>query len=579
MSDAPTSLDPAVLALRQEREAFVERVRKNERLAAADPEGYRRKLRLLVMTAYGYIALLVLFSLGLLGGVVWMFLHGWRGGGLVKLGIVAVVMLFAVLRSLWVKIDRPEGLRLSREKAPALWAEADSIADRLKAPRPDEILLNEDFNASATQWPRFGVFGGYRSILSLRLPLLASLSPDEARGVVAHEFGHFSGKHGRFGVWIYRIHQTLTQLISGQNGSASGPFWKWFEPRFAATSFALRRQHEYEADRAAAEIVGAPVIGRTLARLDALGEHQERTFWTPFRSAVERNGTPAAGYFLRMTEAVRKPLDPAFADRKLAFALAQPTDYDDSHPALKDRLGSLGVPPPTSVLANVETSAAEAFLGDALHGIASALEEDYAKRLGEVWKGLAARREAMANALAGLDEKARTTPPTEDDLIERAFLRTQLSDPGETIPIFRELLQTLPENGHAMFLLGDALVDTDDASGVALLQAASEKEPKLTDEARAALARYHARHGDHGEYARLREQAEQSRDRRIVAENASALTLKDEILPPDLSPEERARLAASLAGLKNSARPMPSASTCPVRASCATTSSSPRAAS
>ena len=550
MSDAPSSLEPAVIALRKEREALIERIRENEKLAAANPDGYRRKLRLLVTTAYGYVALLLLFALGLLGGVVWMFLHGWTGGGLVKLGLIALVMLFGILRSLWVKIEKPDGLLLPREQAPKLWAEVESIADRLNAPRPDEIRLNEEFNASATQWPRFGIFGGYRSILTLGLPLLASLDPEEARGVIAHEFGHFSGKHGRFGVWIYRIHATLTGLIRGKSGSASGPFWKWFEPRFAATSFALRRQHEYEADRAAAEIVGAPVVGSTLARLDALGEHQDRTFWTPFRSGVERQGLPAHGYFLRMTEAVRKPLDPASADRQLSFALAQPTGFDDSHPALKDRLRSLGVPPPESIRVNVETSAAEAYFGDALPRVAEALETDYAQRMAPLWTQLTARREGMTKALADLDAKARTAPPSEDDLIERAFLRVQLSDPAETIPLYRELLQTLPENGHAAFLLGDALLDADDEEGLPLLRRAAEREPKVAGEARASLARYHARHGDHTEYARLREEADEARDRETVAEGSSALTLKDDVLPPDLSPEERARLATSLATLK-----------------------------
>ena len=545
MSNAIPTEDAAVLALRKEREAFIARVRENERLAAADPQGYRRRLKGLVYLAYGYIGLLLLLTLLTAGGLMVAYLNGYRIP--IKLAIIVVVFLLALLRSLWVKIERPGGLLLVRSQAPKLWEEVEAIADRLKAPRPNEIRLDEDFNASAAQWPRFGMFGGYGSTLTLGLPLLASLAPDEARGVIAHEFGHFSGKHGRFGVWIYRVHATFAQLTEGGSG---GPFWKWFEPRFAATSFALRRQHEYEADRAAAEIVGAPTVGATLARLDALGAHQERTFWNPFRSAVERAGPPAGGYFMRMTEAVRQRFDLAQADQQLAFALAQPTDFGDTHPSLTDRLASLGVPAPTHIEANAGGSAAEAFFGDTLPSVAAALEADYAKRMDEVWTKLSARREAMTKTLAEIDGKARTSPPSEDEVVERAFLRAQLAAPEETVPIYRELVAFLPENGHAAFLLGDALIDEDDADGLAILDHAAEREPKVRDEVRASLARYHARHGDAARYAKLREEAIEASDRQAVAEAASGLDLRDALLPLELAPGDRERIASVLATVK-----------------------------
>ena len=236
-----------------------------------------------MLLGYGYLGLVLVVALALTVGVVLFIVHGGRGAGTFKIALVLIIFLFGILRSLWVKIEGPQGLPLSKERAPELWREVETIADRLNAPRPDQILLDEDFNASASQWPRFGVFGGYRSALSLGLPLLAGLSPDEARGVIAHEFGHFSGKHGRFGVWIYRVNATWQQmLINLGNSIVFTTFIQWFQPRFAATSFAIRRQHEYEADRAAAEIVGAPTVAATLSRLDALGEHQHRVFWEPF---------------------------------------------------------------------------------------------------------------------------------------------------------------------------------------------------------------------------------------------------------------------------------------------------------
>ena len=100
--------DEGVQRLQRERAEFIQRVREGERQAAADPAGYRRRLRGLVFLGYGYIGLLVLLALGLLAGLVAFAVFGHRlGTGVVKIGLLLAVFLFGVLRSLWVKIDPP----------------------------------------------------------------------------------------------------------------------------------------------------------------------------------------------------------------------------------------------------------------------------------------------------------------------------------------------------------------------------------------------------------------------------------------------------------------------------------------
>ena len=75
------------------------------------------------------------------------------------------------------------------------------------------MLLTGDFNAAIVQHPRFGIFGGTRNYLMLGLPLMQSLSPAEFQAVVAHEFGHLWGAHGRFGAWIYRLRTGWARLL------------------------------------------------------------------------------------------------------------------------------------------------------------------------------------------------------------------------------------------------------------------------------------------------------------------------------------------------------------------------------
>ena len=94
------------------------------------------------------------------------------------------------------------------------------------------------------------------------LPLLRALTPDEFRAVLAHEFGHLSGKHGRFSGWIYRVRQTWIQILTQVHQDRSyasflfEPFLNWYAPYLNAYSFVLARTQEREADAYAVDFAG-----------------------------------------------------------------------------------------------------------------------------------------------------------------------------------------------------------------------------------------------------------------------------------------------------------------------------------
>ena len=91
------------------------------------------------------------------------------------------------------------------------------------------------------------MFGWLNNYLVLGLPLLRALSPAEFRAVLAHEFGHLSGKHGRFSGWIYRVRQTWIQILVSVHQERSyasflfEPFLEWYAPYLNAYSFVLAR--------------------------------------------------------------------------------------------------------------------------------------------------------------------------------------------------------------------------------------------------------------------------------------------------------------------------------------------------
>jgi Zn-dependent protease with chaperone function len=93
------------------------------------------------------------------------------------------------------------------------------------------------------------------------MPLFQALSVEQLTAVLAHEYGHLSGSHGRWGSWIYRLRQTWNRLISGLRENQSwgnGLFYRffgWYVPFFNAYFLSLAKKNT-EADRYSAEING-----------------------------------------------------------------------------------------------------------------------------------------------------------------------------------------------------------------------------------------------------------------------------------------------------------------------------------
>ena len=98
-----------------------------------------------------------------------------------------------MVRSLFVKIPAPAGRRVRREDAPELFAMIDEVIAASRAPRPHNVLLNWDFKCRVQQRPRFGWPGWTRDFLVLGVPLMAALTPEQFKAVLAHEFGHLRG--------------------------------------------------------------------------------------------------------------------------------------------------------------------------------------------------------------------------------------------------------------------------------------------------------------------------------------------------------------------------------------------------
>jgi Zn-dependent protease with chaperone function len=480
-------------------EQYEQLVSRLEESARRDPSGYRMRVALLAVLGYAYLLLVagVLLFLSLLVG--WLL---WESGKvnvlLIKVGWIPLALAFFILRALWVRIPPPEGHELTRESAPELFATVNEITRALDSPRIDRVLIDPEYNASVVQLPRLGPLGWFRNYLSLGLPLMQALTPEQFRAVLAHELGHLSGAHGRFSGWIYRVRQTWLQLLERfQREERYGAFlferfFKWYAPYFHAYSFVLARTHEYEADEAAARLAGPGVVAEALIAMRARADHVSEHYWPNIFKEADTQPRPVSGAFANLSQALRDQVPAENASDFVRRALLEKTGHDDTHPSLSDRLAALNYPPASAATAGtpdwVESlrfeplaeTAAQRFLGaDMEASLAAQFDEVWQRSVSDGWRQRHRHVVESRAKMAQLEEKARTSELTPNERYKLGELTAEFGAAEDAIPLLRSVPKPNPNYATANLLLGQLLLARDDDSGMAHVEEAMERDSEM----------------------------------------------------------------------------------------------------
>jgi Zn-dependent protease with chaperone function len=282
------------------------------------------------------------------------------------IGVAAAVLIAGALGKLWVALAcvvgavlivraltppqppfMPPGPRLDPARNPELYALIREVAEATHQEPPAEVYLAHDFHAEVVEVGGVLLLGGCR-VLILGLPLLDSLTSDELRSVLAHEFGHHRGRDARLGPLFYRIYGGIERTVAAleARGSPWARLLAAYGRFFLGRAAALRREEEFAADAVAAELAGADVAAATLRAVAegraAFGAYLERDFVPAVDGGVL---PPFRDGYARFRDA---PVVAEASDRQVARELAATTGPHDIHPSLGERLAALGTDPAVS---------------------------------------------------------------------------------------------------------------------------------------------------------------------------------------------------------------------------------------
>lgn len=479
--------------------------------------GERLKRASLTWAVMGYIVLTVyvLLCLAIVTGCIWLMVER-PGAATIKIGILlglaAGVLSVSIIRSLWISLSAPEGREVSRQEAPELFGMIDSISRAAGGVAFHKVLLTEDLNASVVQVARAGVFGFYRNYLSLGVPLLDALSPEEFKSVLAHEFSHLSGADGKVGNWIYRIRQTWARVadeIFAQAGWLNAPlrgFFSWFWPRFNARAFLLSRANEYRADAFAAAVTSPGDCARALHRIHLESRNLDEGFWGKLQDRLRNESEPPREIYLELHSFLRRPLTEEMKSKWLQQAVTLKTNNSDTHPSLSDRCAALGVNGMVHGLPAVSRTAADAYLGDRL---AAQVRADFSKSWADLasqhWK---AQREEIEENRLKLRELEERGMETKDDEWKLITLRCQIDGPEPHLGAARAFAEAHPDHLLSAYVIGSHLLAADNAEGLAYLERASAM-PELALDCMGEMAAFYDRNGDHSKLGGLIHKADE----------------------------------------------------------------------
>ncbi|MFY1627684.1 M48 family metallopeptidase [Micromonospora sp. WMMD735] len=263
----------------------------------------------------------------------------------------ALTVLFALVFTLGrVLTRRPApltGILLSPEQAPELWRIVRDLAARVGTREPDDLRLVAEANAAVTEEVRLlGLLPGRRTVI-LGLPLLPAYTVDQIRAVLAHETGHFSGRHTRSVRIALRARMMIVGTAQNTVDGVLRAVLSAYARLFVAVEQGISRQMEYEADRYAVAVAGRDAMVNALREIRLVGTGWDGYLADHVLPAYDRGHLPEdlfegfAAYLAECREEIR--------ERSVEVAPAEPAWWE-SHPPLRERIAALRFVPDVSVI-------------------------------------------------------------------------------------------------------------------------------------------------------------------------------------------------------------------------------------
>ncbi|MBO0725120.1 MAG: M48 family metalloprotease [Blastocatellia bacterium] len=297
---------------------------------------------------YYYISLPVVMFLVL--AVTAAILYGFYMIGRIpiKLALIlvvaAVVTIYKMIRSLFIKIEREDpGRALKSEEAPGLWALTREVAMAVGTRSIDEIRVTPGCDLAVYEK------GGFRQklqdrakrILILGVGALNGMRQNAFRAVLAHEYGHFSHRDTAGGDVALRVDQDMIKFAYAMALARQAVWWniafqflRVYHFIFRRITHGATRLQEILADRVAVRNYGAESFEEGLRHVIRREIEFNRVASKEIQDAAQARRNLNNLYQLQVSQ---EQFDQQMIESEINDIITRPTTEDDTHPSPIDR--------------------------------------------------------------------------------------------------------------------------------------------------------------------------------------------------------------------------------------------------
>jgi Zn-dependent protease with chaperone function len=293
--------------------------------------------------ALGLMVSFYLLALGIAAALLWIpyeaYIHDVRLPA--KLTLVCIGLALTIVWAILPRIDQftPPGPSIDASDAPELFAMLEDVAARTDQQMPSEVYLVNQMNAFVTE--RGGVMGiGSRRVMGIGVPLMQTVTVQELRAILAHEFGHYHAGDVKVGPWIYKTRAAIGRTIHQLSNSFLQRIFVWYGNLFLRITHGVSRQQEFIADEVAARVAGGPAMVSALRKVHGASD-VFHGYWNGEVAPILNSGylPPIGDGFAKLVDAdaVKARIAESIREEE---ASGESNPYD-THPPLRERVDAL----------------------------------------------------------------------------------------------------------------------------------------------------------------------------------------------------------------------------------------------
>jgi len=336
--------------------------------------------------------------------------------------IWVVVLLFCLFFSLQIfqlHFPRVQGLKISKELAPAMHSLIAGVRKCTERPTIRNVVLTDQYELRIEATPQFGFPLLTFNTLVVGMPMLQTLSEAQFRGEVMRRLGQYASGRFRLTHWIYRTrllwckYQDALQTRRHFGEFPLRWFFSFYAPLFAGFTVPAARRDELAADGAVLEWLNDRDYFETVKSGTIAEIFLKACFWRNVYQSLQEDS--------RITSRIKKDaLNPfeklehisghlkskEFRRKCLQGAFAENQNLSKISPVLRARMDNIGQSKLRDVPI-VEKTAAVACLGNTRKNYVSIINKLWRSTTFANWKTDYDKRRADIETVKELGQKSR----------------------------------------------------------------------------------------------------------------------------------------------------------------------------